>query len=92
VAAVAPSRHHLTPQHVDVLQLSLLAHNYSLALEMVEEDLRRLGASVHSVKTAERLALCPRCSMTASTDEDDAGAPCEDVLQPMQGCTISQRP
>jgi GDPmannose 4,6-dehydratase len=64
----------------------------ALVGEMVEEDLRRLGASVHSVKTAERLALCPRCSMTASTDEDDAGAPSEDVLQPMQGCTISQRP
>ena len=66
----------------------------ALVHEMVEEDMRRLGTSTHSrcVKTVESLALCPRCSMTASTDEDDAGAPSEEVLQPMQGCTISQRP
>jgi hypothetical protein len=41
---------------VDLLQLSLLAHNYSLALEMVEEDLLEVVPSQTGV-TAKDVAL-----------------------------------
>lgn len=63
VRAVAPSRHHLTPQHVDVLQLSLLAHNYTAALQLVEEDLFEV-VPVHTGVAAKDVALfCLYASM-----------------------------
>ena len=96
---VCLSRDFMRPSEVDALigdpskAIKVLGFNpratsfEALVGEMVEADLLRAKLVV------QRHALCPRCSMTASTDEDDAGAPSEDVQQPATGCTtIFQRP
>ena len=63
VRAVAPSRHHLTPQHVDVLQLSLLAHNYTAALQLVEEDLFEVVPAHTGVAAKDVALFCLYASM-----------------------------
>ena len=58
VQAVAPTEQHLTPQHVDLLQLSLLAHNYTAAMPLLEHDVFDIAPQQTAVTAKDFVLYC----------------------------------
>lgn len=54
----APTPSHLTPAHVDVLQLSLLARNFAAALPLLADDIFEVVPSATGVAAKDFLLYC----------------------------------
>jgi COP9 signalosome complex subunit 3 len=57
-AKVAPSPQHLTPQLVDLLQLSLLANNVSAVLPLLDADILEVDPPATGLVAKDFLLYC----------------------------------